>query len=216
MLAVAGSVSIQASGVRTQGPGRFIVGRLADARLVNTGKGPIWRTVTASGVPAQPPAASASGLRLEKRFLALDGQSVDPSAIRQGDQFIVRLTVQTDDERSMQTVVDDALPAGLEIQAVLRPADAQGGYTGDDGKPVTSGRFAFLGQIDTPSMQEKRDDRYVAAFKTDGKHAFQLGYIVRAVTPGDFFLPGAAARNMYRPSVNAQTGGGRLKVAAGP
>ena len=192
------------------------IARLADAKLVNTGKGAIWRTVTASGVPAQPPMAASAGLRLEKRFFGLDGQPVDPSAVKQGEQFVVRLMVQADDERDMQTVVDDPLPAGLEIQAVLRPADAQGGDKGDDGKPVQNGRFAFLGKIDAPSMQEKRDDRYVAAFKTDGRHPFVVGYVVRAVTPGDFFLPGAQARNMYRPAVNAQTAGGRVKVAAAP
>ena len=40
-----------------------------------------------------------------------------------------------------------------------------------------------------------------------------LAYVVRAVTPGDFFAPGAEARNMYRPTVNAHTAPGRLKIA---
>lgn len=216
MLAAAGPPSIQASGVQAEGAGRFAVGRLADARLVNTGRGAIWRTVTVSGLAATPPPAEAAGLHLEKRFFALDGSPVDPASLKQGDQVVVRLTVQADDARSMQTVVDDPLPAGLEIQAVLRPEDARGGYNGPDGNPVASGRFAFLGQIEAPSMQEKRDDRYVAAFTTDGRHPYALAYVARAVTPGDFFLPGAEARNMYRPAVSARTAPGRLKVAGAP
>jgi uncharacterized protein YfaS (alpha-2-macroglobulin family) len=221
MLAAAGTVNIQASGVQAQSASRFAVGRLADAKLVNAGKGDIWRTVTVSGMPAAPPPAAASGLRLQKMFFSLEGQVVDPSTMKQGDQVIVRLTVQADDDRSMQTVVDDPLPAGLEIQAVLRPADAlnskrDDGDNGDDKKPAPAGRFAFLGDIDAPQMQEKRDDRYVAAFRSDQRKPVVLAYVARAVTPGDFFLPGAEARNMYRPSVSARTAGGRIKVAAAP
>jgi uncharacterized protein YfaS (alpha-2-macroglobulin family) len=233
MLAVTGPVSIQATGVSAQGGGRFGVGRLADARLVNTGKGEIWRTVTASGLPANPPAAEAAGLHLDKRFLNLDGTPVDPASLRQGEKVIVRLQVSADEAREMQTVVDDPLPAGLEIEAVLRPADAQGVVQrpsgeeegegeGDQGggvaqrKAVTPGRFAFLGTIAEPSLQEKRDDRYVAAFTLSSGRSVTLAYVARAVTPGDFFLPGAEAKNMYRPAVNARTAPARLKVAAAP
>jgi uncharacterized protein YfaS (alpha-2-macroglobulin family) len=229
MLAVSGPVSIQASGVVTQGAGRFAVGRLADARLVNTGKGGIWRTVTVSGMPAKPPPAESAGLHLDKRFYNLDGSPADPAALKQGDRIIVRLSISADESREMQTVIDDPLPAGLEIEAVLRPADSQGAVQrenedgeGDEGggaiqrKNATQGRFAFLGTIAEPSLQEKRDDRYVAAFTLAGNRGITLAYVVRAVTPGDFFLPGAEAKNMYRPTTNARTAPGRLKVAAGP
>ncbi len=232
MLAVAGPASIQATGVVTQGGGRFAVGRLADAKLVNTGRGAIWRTVTASGLPATPPAAVSAGLHLDKRFYNLDGTSVDPASLKQGERVIVRLTVSADDARAMQTVVDDPLPAGLEIEAVLRPADAQGvvqraegedgeGDEGEGGnvatrKAATPGRFAFLGSLNEPSLQEKRDDRYVAAFTLSGAKSYTLAYVARAVTPGDFFLPGAEAKNMYRPTVSARTAPARLKVAAAP
>ena len=216
MLAAAGPTNIRASGVRPQGAARFAVGRLADARLVNAAPGAIWRTVTVSGLPTVPPRVGGSGLRLEKQFLGLDGVAVDPGALKQGQRVIVRLSGRADDQRSMLTVVDDALPAGLEIEAVLKPADAQGVTTGDDGQKAAPGRFAFLGRLNEPSLQEKRDDRYVAAFKLDGGKPFVLAYVARAVTPGDFFLPGAEARNMYRPGVNAHTAAGRLRVAAGP
>ena len=65
------------------------------------------------------------------------------------------------------------------------------------------------------SLQEKRDDRYVAAFRLEGGRPFVLAYVVRAVTPGDFFLPGAEARNMYRPAISAHTAAGRLRIAGG-
>ncbi len=219
MLAVAGPTNIKASGVTPMGPARFAVGRLAEARLVNAAPGAIWRTVTVSGLPAAPPHADGSGLHLEKQFLGLDGAAVDPAALKQGERLIVRLSGRADDQRSMLTVVDDALPAGLEIEAVLKPSDAQGAPASDDNsnRPKSiPGRFAFLGKLNEPSLQEKRDDRYVAALKLDGGKTFVLAYVVRAVTPGDFFLPGAAASNMYRPGVNAHTPAGRLRIAAAP
>jgi uncharacterized protein YfaS (alpha-2-macroglobulin family) len=217
MFAQTGPVAIQASGVTPLGPARFAVGRLAEARLVNAGRGPIWRTVTVSGLPTAPPAADARGLRLEKRFLTLEGAPADPARLKQGERLIVRLSGQAADAREALTVIDDPLAAGLEIEAVLKPADAQGAPRGEDAAKTPPGRFAFLGKLDTPSLQEKRDDRYVAALKVKDGKPFVLAYLVRAVTPGDFFLPGAEAKNMYRPAVNAHTAPGRLKIApAGP
>jgi uncharacterized protein YfaS (alpha-2-macroglobulin family) len=49
-----------------------------------------------------------------------------------------------------------------------------------------------------------------------GAKPFVLAYVARAVTPGDFFLPGAEAKDMYRPAVYARTAPGRLRVAGGP
>jgi uncharacterized protein YfaS (alpha-2-macroglobulin family) len=220
MLAASGPVSMQASGVRTLGPGRFAVGRLAEARLVNTGAGGIWRTVTVSGMPTTAPAAGGEGLTLEKRFFALDGSPIDPAHLKQGERMIVRLTGQASQQRAIQAVVDDPLAAGLEIEAALKPADAQPAPVnadyGDPANKPAPGRFAFLGVLTEPAMQEKRDDRYVAALTVTGAKPFVLAYVARAVTPGDFFLPGAEAKDMYRPAVYARTAPGRLRVAGGP
>jgi hypothetical protein len=214
MLAAAGPLDIQASGAQSLGGTRFAVGRLASARFVNAGRGAIWRTVTVSGLPATPPQAGGAGLHLEKRFYRLDGAPADPAALKQGERVIVRLSGRADAKRQALTVIDDALPAGFEIEAVLRPADAQGEAYDNEGRKGAPGRFAFLGLLSDPQVQEKRDDRYVAALKlADGK-PFMVAYVVRAVTPGDFFLPGAEARDMYRPAVNAHTASGRLKIAA--
>ena len=216
MFAAARPASIRASGVQALSATRFSVGRLADARLVNAAQGGIWRTVTVAGLPVAAPRPGGAGLHLEKQFIGLDGAAVDPSALKQGQQVIVRLSGRADDQKPMLTVVDDALPAGLEIESVPRPVDAQGAPPDDTGAKSAPGRFAFLGKLTQPSVQEKRDDRYVAAFRLEGGKPFVLAYVARAVTAGDFFLPGAEARNMYRPGVNAHTAANRLKVASGP
>ena len=70
--------------------------------------------------------------------------------------------------------------------------------------------------LSTASVQEKRDDRFVASLTTSGGKPFALAYLARAVTPGDFFFPGAEARDMYRPSVRGRTASGRARIAGGP
>jgi uncharacterized protein YfaS (alpha-2-macroglobulin family) len=217
MLGAVGPTSIQATGVSPLGSARFGVGRLADARLVNVGRGAIWRTVTVSGLPTSPPRPAAAGMQLDKRFYRLDGSAADPASLRQGDRIIVRLSGRAQQQRAIQAMVDDALPAGLEIEAVLKPSDAAAAAKAQSDQPATApGRFAFLGPLSQTSVQEKRDDRYLAALTLSGGKPFAVAYVARAVTPGDFFLPGAQARDMYRPGVRAQTASGRLRVAGGP
>jgi uncharacterized protein YfaS (alpha-2-macroglobulin family) len=215
MFAAAGPISIQASGVQTLGPGRFAVGRLADAKLVNAGRGPVWRTVTLSGLPRTPPAAGSAGLRLEKTLFRLDGSPVNAGDLKQGDRVIVRLSGRADVARPMLTVVDDALPAGFEIENVLKPEDAQGSTSDDPTQKVVPGRFAFLGKLADARVQEARDDRFIAALTLIARDPFALAYVVRAVTPGAFFFPGAEARDMYHPAVNAHTAAGRLTIQSG-
>jgi uncharacterized protein YfaS (alpha-2-macroglobulin family) len=36
--------------------------------------------------------------------------------------------------------------------------------------------------------------------------------VARAVTPGDFYLPGTELRDMYRPNLYARSVGGRTQV----
>ena len=214
MSAASGPMKVQATGAGVLGPARFRIGRLADATMVNTGTGAIWRTVTVSGVPNTPPPAQSNGISLTKRFYALDGTLIDPGNLKQGQQMIVRLVGAAAAQRGALAVIDDALPAGLEIEAVLTPADAQG-QAADGDQKAAPGRFAFLGALDQPSLQEKRDDRYVAALTVSGGKLFALAYVARAITPGDFFLPGAVVQNMYRPAINARTAAGRMKIAPG-
>ena len=100
-------------------------------------------------------------------------------------------------------VVDDPLPAGWEIETVLGEADAK------------DGPFKFLGTLTDSRVREARDDRFVGATEVAGGKEFAFAYIARAVTPGDYLLPGAEARDMYRPTVAARTAARRTAIAPG-
>lgn len=176
----------------------------AAGTFTNTGDRPIFLTVMATGAPAAAPEAASSDLEVVKRVLTTDGRPADLSAVRQGDRFIVALTLSAKRQARASYILADLLPAGFEIEAVLQPADA-----GDNGP------YAFLGDLAFPDITEARDDRFVAALTTSPREAqsSRLAYVVRAVTPGDFAIPGAVAEDMYAPDVFARSAAGRVQIA---
>ena len=218
MLKVSGPVRVDAVGAypmvaTTAGAPRWSVAQLASARFTNAGSGPIWRTVTVHGTPTAPPGAEHEGLDVAASYWTMSGQPADLTKLAQGARVIVRLSGQSHQGRATALVLDDPLPAGFEIEAQLGPDDAQG----DGSKGSSNGPYSFLGKLDAPSAAESRDDRYVAAMTVAGNQGFTVAYVVRAVTPGRFYLPGVEARDMYRPAISARSAGGRLNIeAAGP
>jgi uncharacterized protein YfaS (alpha-2-macroglobulin family) len=171
--------------------------------FANTGDTPVWLTQIARGAPASPPPAVAEGVRLTKRVSTLDGGQVDLDEVRQGDRLIIQLTALPASERHVPAIIEDMLPAGFEIETILRPEDAG-----------TRGAYAWLGDLSDARIAEARDDRFVAAVDLRRRRSARLAYIVRAVTPGDFVLPGASMEDMYRPDVFARTRSDRVSIAA--
>jgi uncharacterized protein YfaS (alpha-2-macroglobulin family) len=211
MLKAAGPIRINAAGAYPQAPAagapRWSVGQLAQAHFTNAG-GPIWRTVTVRGVPTSSPAAEAQGLNVETHFFTMAGQPAELGRLTQGERVIVLIKGASHQGRTSSIVIDDPLPAGFEIETALGPDDAEG--NGQAGS--SNGPYKFLGRLTTPDAQESRDDRYVAAFKVSGSAGFAVAYVARAVTPGEFYLPGAEAKDMYHPTLYARSGGGRTTI----
>ena len=207
MLKAAGVMRIDATGATALtsagGATRWSVGRLADAVFTNKGSGALWRTITVRGTTVDAPGAEGNGLSVDKRFFTMQGGAVNLSSLRQGDRVIVLVSGRSGQGRTVPLVVDDALPAGWEIETVLNPEDAK------------TGPFKFLGELSGADVQEARDDRYIAALDLAGSRPFAMAYVARAVTPGDFFLPAPEARDMYRPSVNARGSASRTTIAPG-
>lgn len=177
---------------------------LANARAFeNTGDTPLFLTVLTRGAPEGPPPAASEQLRLDKSITDTAGRPVG-AAVAQGDRLVVALTLRPERAALASYVIADLLPAGFEIEAVLRPEDAGPG-----------GPYGFLGTLDQAQISEARDDRFVAALearRTQSGEPVRLAYLVRAVTPGDFALPGAVAEDMYKPEVFARTRAGRVRI----
>lgn len=169
------------------------------------GDTPLFRTVIASGSPSTAPPPAREKLTAVKEIRTLTGSSVSLSNVNQGDQFIISIRLTPSERRTNPVIVADLLPAGFEIETILRPSD---GYSrGSD-----SGAFAFVGEIDAPQTAQAQDDRFVAAIDIRDE-AVTLAYMVRAVTPGDFVMPGVVAEDMYRPDVFARSEASRVVIS---
>jgi alpha-2-macroglobulin len=203
----AGPISIGGGSPGTVG--RFVadVSRLgAGLSFANRGTGPVWRSVTTSGVPLADPGATSRGISINKSFRTLEGGSVDPGNLRQGQKVIVVLTGRADGARVNPAVIVDLLPAGLEIEGALRPEDGA-----SQGSGLPPGAFGWIGALTDTRVAEGRDDRFVAAVDVSNQ-TFTIAYMARAVTPGSYVLPGAQIEDMYRPGVFGRSSTSRLVV----
>lgn len=181
--------------------------------LTNNGDAPFWYAATASGIPTTVAPASGDGITVEKRFYTLDGAKADLASVKQSDRIIVSLSGKLEQNIFRNLAVMDLLPAGFEIEAVLEPG------------PNNAAPYAFLGLLTPLNVSEMRDDRFVAAFDLgdryrdpDGKRdalqpPYHIAYVVRAVTPGSFVVPGAKVEDMYHPEIRARTAASELTVA---
>lgn len=175
----------------------------------NNARGAVWRTLQLSGVPLEAPAAMQAGYTIDKTIFRMDGTTADLSAIRQGDRVVVVISGQPEGARNYPTVLVDLLPAGLEIETVLRPEDGAGGTNWDG--TTRNGPFAWVGSITYANVAEARDDRFVAS--SDLRGSYRYAYIARAVSPGRYTLPAAQIEDMYRPGVMARTSTGSITIA---
>lgn len=160
--------------------------------------------------PAEPGAAFAVWRRLElprpeevrdesnvidirREFFRLDGERVDLHDLRRGDLLVVELTLTAAESRWFSDlVVEDLFAAGLE-------------YAGEEGET----RPNWVMRVDP------RDDRMIVfskKFWMEKENEVKFRYRVRAVTAGEFALPGAAVEAMYAPAVRARRAPGRALV----
>jgi hypothetical protein len=176
----------------------------------------IWESVSVSGIPTVPLPAMASGITLTRQFWTLDGKPADLAKVRQNDRLVVTLRGATADLRHHEIALLDLLPAGFEIEGVVK-AD-------DKGKTP----YPWLSGLRATRLTETRDDRFVASFvvhpdrpsivvddsKKEATGDYLIAYIVRAITPGTYVLPAAIASDMYRPKIEARTAMGTVTIDA--
>jgi uncharacterized protein YfaS (alpha-2-macroglobulin family) len=215
LLKRAGPVSISVNGAA---PGAIAPVMANAARIAqglvfaNMSTGPVWRTLTAQGAPRSAPPAATSGFSVDKHVYTLNGAAADLGSLRQGERVVVLISGSPEGQRLHPAVLVDLLPAGLEIESILKPED--GRISSGDYPEQTSrdGAFAWAGRFTYARVAEARDDRFVAAADVQGQ-SFLFGYIARAVTPGSYTMPGAQVEDMYRPGVYGRTGAGRIAIA---
>ncbi|MEO1191206.1 MAG: alpha-2-macroglobulin [Pseudomonadota bacterium] len=205
----AGGLSLSVDGTPLADPGKAFYRKLDLAAagpqsltVANQGQGPLYQVVTISGVPEQALPATSEGFNLRRRVFDLKGLPVALDSLQQGESYVVVLEGRSQDGRAHRALVVDLLPAGWEIENAAL----------GQGVPLAS--FPWLGKLTTAEHREARDDRFAAAVNlTEDLTRFRLAYIVRAVTPGSFTLPGSFIEDMYRPDLQARGAQGQVTIA---
>lgn len=164
----------------------------------NDGSSETPLTLTTRGVPVDPQPAGGYGYALERSYFDLDGKPVT-GPIEQGTRLVAVLTVRPSSSTGARLIIDDPLPAGLEI---------------DNPSLLASGDVRALDWVKSVGTEatEFRSDRFVAAVDWSSADSFRLAYVLRAVTPGSYHHPAAKVEDMYRPERGAWTGAGQIIV----
>jgi uncharacterized protein YfaS (alpha-2-macroglobulin family) len=171
----------------------------APARLSNLGAATIWQMTATTGITREAPPAARQGLTIRRQFLALDGSALNLDQLRAGDGFVLLLEARADAEERYQVLVQQGLPAGWEI-------------TGRFGAGEVSG-LPWLGALTAIDSQPALDDRFAAAVTLEGENRVaRIAVRLRAVTSGNFELPGAELREMYRSGLFARQATARITI----
>ena len=147
---------------------------------------------------------AADGYRITRSYYDPDtGAGIAEHVLRQGQWVLVVIQgASTRNARLQKVLVVDLLPAGLEIEN----AELEG-----------AGELGLVPVIGRPSATDytsARDDRFVAALTLGSNAKFQLAYLARAVTPGDYAAPGVMVEDMVAPRFQARSAATTLSVRA--
>ncbi len=162
----------------------------------NKGDTSIYASTTTSSVSKDLSSASSTkDFGLTRKFYHPNGEEISSlSYVHQNDLLVVVIEGNSQADTRENLMLVDMLPAGFEIENVrLFQNDLEEGMT-------------WLGDnITDPDSVEMRADRYLAALTlhksySDTSSPFKVVYLVRAVTPGTFVLPGSYIEDMYIPS----------------
>ncbi len=156
-------------------------------------------TLTTLGVPEVAPDAGGQGYAIERQYFTMDGVPLDGTRFRVGERFVTVITVTPFQEAEARLMIDDPLPAGIEIDnpSLMRSGDV--------------GAFDWL-NLSGAAYSEFRSDRFLSAVNLTSLKPVTLAYVARAVTPGNYHHPAASVEDMYRPNYRARTATDRVVI----
>jgi uncharacterized protein YfaS (alpha-2-macroglobulin family) len=142
-------------------------------------------------------------MRITRRFLQLDGTTLNLDTLKQNTVFVLVIDAKIEDGQAHTTMILQGLPAGWEIAGRLQPPTEGGTIPG----------MPWLDGLTATDAQPAADDRFAAIVSVAPKQGdIRLAVRLRAVTPGSYALPGASMADMYRPAVFARQAEGRVKI----
>ena len=169
--------------------------------IENRGAGDLYFLWNSEGVPADGVVEEHDDrIQIRRALFDLEGKEVDPMQLKQGELYVVRWSLPVD-ETMRNLVIEDLLPAGLEVE---------------NGVLKTSQSVQWVRSRSRFGMEhfDVRDDRVVAFPGTLSGDENYYFYAVRAVTVGEFVWPAISASCMYDASIESVHGQGTMRVLA--
>ncbi|WP_444922253.1 MG2 domain-containing protein [Microbulbifer sp. CnH-101-G] len=155
----------------------------------------LFAAITTNGYSKQAPAeVMDKGVKVRRSYHKLDGSSIVPTQVREGELYLVRLQIDAD-RRLPDLLAVDLLPAGLELENQNLADSIKVDEIEFDGKSIAQ----WQNEQDNVQHVEFRDDRFVAALDQSEWKTTNLFYIARAVTPGRYQVPPPFGEDMYNP-----------------
>jgi alpha-2-macroglobulin len=165
----------------------------------NEGTAPVRQSIAVTGIPRIAPPAAQHLMRIGRLFYAPDGKLIDPGKLQQNTVFVMLVEGSAEDGQAHQAMLLAGLPAGWEIAGRFAGGEVPG--------------MAWLGELSDTAAQMAADDRFAAALDlTTQQPQFRVAVMLRAVTPGNYELPGLELSDMYRPAIYARQGSVRIDV----
>ncbi|MGB7319724.1 MAG: alpha-2-macroglobulin family protein, partial [Planktotalea sp.] len=174
-------------------------GGAAPLQITNTSANAMDITLSTFGVPAIAPDEGGYGYKITREYFTLEGEPVGVPNLRTGERLVAVLTVTPFESGESRLMINDPLPAGLEI---------------DNPNLIRGGDIRALDWLKpaNATYSEFRSDRFLAAVDWSRSEPFRLAYIVRGVSPGTYHHPAASVEDMYRPQYRAHTHTGKMNV----
>ncbi len=168
-------------------------------QIDNTGTAPLRQSITVIGIPRVPAPAAEHLMHVRRLFFTPDGRAIDPDKLHQNTVFVMLMEGSAEDGEVHQAMVLAGLPAGWEIAGRFSAGKVPG--------------MDWLGELSDTAAQMAADDRFAAALNlTPQQPKFRIAVMLRAVTPGNYELPGLQLSDMYRPAIFARQASTRINL----
>jgi len=171
-------------------------------RIAIRGEGTCYYYWEARGIPIdQQFREESNGLTVRRTYLDANGQPINLEQFRHGELYVTRIEIEAPNQRVENVIIDDMLPAGLEIENPRLSSRTRGAAVSWLPK-----------EFDQSDYMDIRDDRMLLFTNLELKTKKRFYYSVRAVTEGTFTLPPVSAECMYDPALKSVSSSGFIAI----
>ena len=169
-----------------------------EIKVRNLRSGKIFVRTMVEGIPAVGAENSREkNLKMDVRYMSMDGEALDPSSLTQGTDFRVKVTVSHPGIRGdyEELALTRIFPSGWEIHNFRLDHTSTGDETPDK-----------------PEYQDIRDDRVYTYFDLKTRESKTFVVQLNAAYLGRYYLPAVHCQAMYDHSVYAQKPGQWVEI----